>query len=427
MRIANSISAAADIAEEISRSRGSLPSWAIDRDVPLQSISKITFKAIDRYLRYKKSDGSVTGIGWWQIANGYTAMALVELCYGITANRDLLTGAIWRCERRQPGFINEFNDDTCWWALLCVHVYSYKGDDRFLRKAEYIWQHIRDDGSVCPKGKVFFRGADMEGAVYWKARTSETKNDHINAISTGLYAELSARLALIHLRRESDTQDQYQADGRSAQEYIDTARCCLGWILKHRYRPVQGVVLDRLELDEERAVDWTFTYNTGVALGTCALLFEATGEDDYMILACHMARQSMLRPGWVEDNGVLTEKGAFGRGTHDPLKPNDAIGFKSVLIRHLGTLYDVISRTQCQTSQAQQVKSMIRKFIQINVQYQQSRNTRRGEYGPWWNGPFEYPTSHSQMAVLDVFAAASLVDRETRSVSMTAATPYRAC
>jgi predicted alpha-1,6-mannanase (GH76 family) len=173
------------------------------------------------------------------------------------------------------------------------------------------------------------------------------------------------------------------------------------------------MVLDHLELNNEKAVDWVFTYNTGVALGTCALLYEATQEPEYMTLACHMAHRSMTRSGWVEDNGVLTEKEAYGRGTHDPFKPNDTVGFKAVLIRQLCTLYDVLVRTGCPEQKAQQCKSMIKKFIHINLQSQQERNTNgRNQYGPWWNGPFEFPTSHSQMAVLDVVAAAKLVESD---------------
>lgn len=422
MLIANSISAAAKIAEtEREQQLNSLgPPWLEDEQARLQDLDRTTQQAIDTFLHYQRPNGSIHGIGWWQIANGYTAIVLSDLWSGRTHNYDLLATAIRQCEKRQSGLINVFNDDTCWWALLCIHMYSLQGDDWFLGLAERIWQHIRDDGSVCARGQVSFKGSDMEGAVYWKARKS--KNDHINAISTGLYAELSARLALLRMRKVKETQDQHdrcdlpdhpqhRSNEIKVHKYTETARCCLGWILRCRYRPRKGVVLDHLELGKERAVDWTFTYNTGVALGVCALLFEITRDDDYMTLACHMARQSMLRRGWVEENGVLTEKGAYGRGTHDPFKPNDAVGFKSVLMRQLATLYEVIKRTQCCSMQAQKVKDMIQNFISINYQSQQDRNTDgKSQYGPWWNGPYEFPTSHSQMAVLDVFAAANLMD-----------------
>ncbi len=342
-----------------------------------------------------------TGLPCLQCANGYTAIALHDLWSKTTTNYSILDQAVRACEKRQPGLINVFNDDTCWWALLCMHMYSLQGDRWFLEIARGVWESIRNDGSLCSRGQVFFKGEDMEGGVYWKARRSGDQN--INAISTGLYAELSARLALAY--RKDDLGED------AVFHFVETARCCLGWILRCRYRPRKGVVLDHINLKEERAVDWTFTYYTGVALGTCALLYKLTSQEEYLVLACHMAYRSMTRPGWVEDNGALTEKGAYGRGTHDPLKPNDAVGFKAVLMRQLCVLYDILVRTGNSSVRAQESMTMIRDFVSINFQSQLERNNDgQNQYGPWWNGPFEHPTSHSQMAVLDVLAAAELVD-----------------
>ena len=87
------------------------------------------------------------------------------------------------------------------------------------------------------------------------------------------------------------------------------------------------------------------------------------------------------------------------------------MGFKAVLVRQLGVLYGVISRTDCEDEKAREVKDMVKKFVNINFQSQIERNTNgRDQYGPWWNGPFECPSSHSQMALLDVMAAVVLVN-----------------
>ncbi|KAK3703463.1 hypothetical protein LTR37_014453 [Vermiconidia calcicola] len=382
---------------------------------PPNDPSAVTQQAIDIYMTYQGPKGGIRGIGWWQAANGYTAIALHDIWSNKTHNYDNLAHAIRQCENRQRGLINPFNDDTCWWALLCVHMYSLKGDHWFLEKAEAIWRSMRETGSFCRRGQVWFRGGDMEGAVYWKKTPG---SDHINAISTALYAELSARLALIKMKERSDgghhhlLHRHHHSDHASAEACTEAARCSLSWILRCRYRPHKGIVLDHLELKNEEAVDWTFTYNTGVALGTCALLYEATREDEYMTLACHMAHRSMTHKGWVEDNGVLTEKGSYGRGKSDPLKSNNSVGFKAVLIRQLCTLYDVIMRTSCPHPKAPEMKDIIKKFIEVNYASQIANNTDgKGQYGPWWNGPFEFPTSHSQMAALDVMAAIVCVNR----------------
>ena len=383
------------------------PEWSEDSWSSPQDYGTITQRAINIYMLSKKPNGEMGGIGWWQTANGYTAMALHDLWSSgpgdSTPNYDTLSTAIRQCEANHKDLVNPFNDDMLWWAMLCLHMFMFQNDEWFLDQARGIWRHVRR--SVCRKGEVFFQGKDMEGAVFWTTRPGE---EQINAITTGLFAELSARLALL-AKWESRELDV------AFEEYIEEARCSLGWILRCRYRPHEGLVLDNIKLKQGKVNDWIFTYNTGVALGVCALLFEATGEDEYMVLARHMAIKAMTRTGpkgWVEDDGILTEKQAYGRGTHNPWKPNDAVGFKAVLIRQLCTLYGVIARMRYWDQQTLLLRNTIEKFININFRSQLERNTNgKGQYGPWWAGPFECPTSHAQMAVLDVMAAARLVNR----------------
>ena len=224
---------------------------------------------------------------------------------------------------------------------------------------------------------------DMEGGVFWKSAPPD--EDHVNAISTGLFAELSVRLALSQL----STTCPASSSRPSADEYIDAARRSLGWILRCRYMPQSALVLDHIELDSQKAVDWRFTYNTGVTLSVCALLYEATGEEEYMLLACHMALRSMKRKLWVEGDGVLTESRAYGRGRNDPSRNDDAVGFKAVLVRGLGVLFDVIRRTGCTMPRAVKARAAVRAFINVNFRSQQVRNTDgEGIYGPWWNGGY---------------------------------------
>ena len=81
-------------------------------------------------------------------------------------------------------------------------------------------------------------------------------------------------------------------------------------------------------------------------------------------------------------------------------------------MRQLGVLYEVIGRTACGMSVARDTREMIKTFINVNFRTQLEKNTNgNGQYGPWWDGPFEAPTSHSQFPVLDVMAAVRLVNR----------------
>jgi hypothetical protein len=406
--------------------RHEMPPWANAQPQLPPNIPEITQRCIDIYMLSKQPNGEMGSIGWWQTANGYTAIALHDLWSGTSRNYQIPADNIKQCERDHPGLINEFNDDTLWWAMLCLHVYSIGGDRLFLEQAKGIWRHIHNGRSVCGRKQVWFQDRDMEGGCFWTTRPGEGQ---VNSISTGLFAELSVRLALLegmsgesgsstmaerhpHLSKLQNLLGHHQP-GSSSDDYLETAHCSLGWILRCRYRPRDGIVLDGFRLKKGEAVDWTFTYTTGVALGACALLYEATRQEEYLTLACHIAHRAMRNPGWVEDNGVLTEHGAYGKGNHEPWKNDDSVGFKSVLLRHLAITYDVIRRTGANSVEAQRTAGLIKTFVNINFESQQQKNTNgNGQYGPWWNGPFEMPTSHSQMAVLDVMAAVRLVNRE---------------
>ncbi|KAK5122036.1 hypothetical protein LTR85_004282 [Meristemomyces frigidus] len=395
-----------------------MPPWAGVQVQPPPNLPDITQRAIDIYLMSKQPNGEMGGIGWWQAANGYTAIALHDYWSGTNRNYDQLAQTLKQCERNHPGLINEFNDDTLWWAMCCVHLYNIGGDSWFLDKAKGIYRHIQGKNSICGRGQIKFQNQDMEGACFWTTKPDEGQ---INSISSGLLAELSARLAIIegnsnqksekhpHLSKLQSVLGHSQPSGN---EYIETARCSLGWILRCRYRPRDAVVLDAIRLKKGEAVDWTFSYTTGVVLGVAALMYEATKQEEYMTLACHIAHRAMRNGSWVEENGVLTEHGSYGKGNHDPAKNDDSVGFKSVLIRHLGTLYEVIRKTGASSQEAQRTAGLIKTFVNINFASQQQRNTNgNGQYGPWWNGPFEMPTSHSQMAVMDVMAVVTLVNR----------------
>jgi len=342
-------------------------------------LRNITREAIDVYMAQQEANGLIEGVSWWQNANGYTAIALHDLWSGERKKYDILALSLRRCEETNDSgesFINDFNDDSLWWALCCLHVYNLGMDLWFLQQAETVWRHVSK--SVCNRGQEFFGDVDMEGGVFW--RSQPPHGDHLNAISTGLFAELSVRLALIE-----DTTALHS--DVSAEDYIEACRRSLGWILRCRYLVAEGLVLDRLELDSQKAVDWKFTYNTAVVLGTCALLYEATREDEYVVLSCHMARRAMARRLWVDENGILTEPSAYGRGNHDPLIDTDGIEFKSVLIRQLGTLYDVLRRTNRRSIQPQKMAGEIKRFVNNHVRAQMHcNNDGKDHYGPWWAG-----------------------------------------
>lgn len=392
------------------------PPWTGSSSPCPPELSAIAQRCIDVYLLSQGPRGGIGGIGWWQWANGYTAIALHDYWSGTKSNYQRLTDALRNCEGQNAAFINEFNDDTLWWALCCLHVYNIGGDPWFLDKARNVWHYLNGRKAICGRGQLNCCDHDMEGGCFWTTKPDE---GYLNGITTGLYAELSVRLALIesagtgethgHLSKLSSMLSSHRKI--SNEGYIEAARCSLCWILRCVYRPRDAVVMDGIRTMKNELVNWTFTYNTGVAIGVSALLYEATREEDYMSLACHMAHRAMRNRGWVEENGVLTDRGAWGKAPGEPARNGDGVGFKGVLMRHFGTLYNVIRKTQARSPEARQTAELIEAFVNINFVSQQRNNTNgKGQYGPWWNGPFELPTSHSQLPVLDAMAAAMLVN-----------------
>ncbi|THZ52889.1 hypothetical protein D6C86_10064 [Aureobasidium pullulans] len=359
-----------------------------------------TTRAIDVFMASKQPNGEIGGIGYWQTANGYTCIALRDAWSGSNRNATLLRDRLSTVEHHHKHFINEFNDDTLWWGNCLLDAYMTNPDPYYVDNAVKIWQHVRR--SMLSPGQAKVRDMDMAGAVMWTTRPNE---DQVNAISTGLFSELSARLALL------------QKPGRETAEMLDAAEKSFAWIERCRYRSNECIVLDTIKLKSQECVDWTFTYCTGQAIAAATAIFATLsfGQQgsqcnkslhEYLSLACNMARKAICRNGWVEKDGILTEAGAYGKGNHEPWKNDDAVGFKSVLLRSLAKLLKVLR----DTNQEPDLQHQLTEFIMKQFDSSQKNNTNgNNQYGPWWAGPMEMPTSHSQMAALDIMAAIHLV------------------
>lgn len=360
----------------------------------IQEINNITQQAINVFLLSKQDDGQIKGIGYWQTANGYTAILQHDLWSNSSHNIKTIRDLLYKVEYLHSDFINEFNDDTLWWAICLLSLYDLTHDRTYMNKAAKLWLHVSH--SIVQRGQNTVHGMDMAGGVFWTTRPGE---DQLNAITTGLFAELSALLAAL------PSPDYPSFHLPAPQTLLQAAKTSLDWIFRCRYRQHDAIVLDTIKLNTHELIDWTFTYTTGQTIAACAALFAATGDSTFLSLAEPMARHAMTRPGWVSAEGVLTEEGAYGPGNHDPAKNNDAVGFKSVLVRGLAKLHRVL----VQHDRNPEVRDAIRAFVWTNFESLVKTNTNgKGQYGPWWAGPMALPTSHSQLAVLDVMAAVRL-------------------
>lgn len=253
-----------------------------------------TQRCIDVFLASEQPNGEIGGIGYWQTANGYTAIVRHELYSHSHKNVNYLTDALCKVSFHHRNFINEFNDDTLWWGDCLLDVYEIDYKYEHLSTAIDIQRHVGQ--SVVLPGKHIINGQDMKGAVMWSTRCDE---DHVNAITTGLYAELTARLALL--------------TGHRTQDWLERAEQSLDWIFRCRYREHEAIVLDTIKLRGRECVDWTFTYCTGQAIAASVALYLALTHqrqhdalhdyqsmrpaETYLQLARKMASKAMHRPG----------------------------------------------------------------------------------------------------------------------------------
>lgn len=366
------------------------------------NVAKTTQQAIDVFLYSKQTNGEIGGIGYWQTANGYTAITMHDLWANSDTNRNVLEALLRQVHQHHPNHINEFNDDTLWWAHclmlqaeLCRRTGRHKLATDYVNIVAHIWNHIRR--SVIPKGAHTVRGMNMGGGVLWTTRPNEGQ---VNSISTGLFSELSALLASL-------SPAEYPTTLLPPREtLISAAQQSLDWITSCRYRSSDAVVLDNIDINTGESKDWTFTYTTGQTIAACVALFNATNDENHLELATCVASASLTRPGWIEKDGTLTESGAYGPDKSEAWKNDDAVGFKSVLVRSLCKLYVRLRDTK----RNEELQNAIRKFLRWQYKSLTERDTNgKGQYGPWWNGPMDLPTSHSQLAVLDVMAAIRLV------------------
>jgi predicted alpha-1,6-mannanase (GH76 family) len=249
---------------------------------------------------YDPDTGLFRGTGWWNSANGISALTRVSRDLHTTEFDPIFKSTFTAGQHKNPGFLNDFYDDEGWWALAWMDVYELRGDARYLDMSKSIFEDMSGGWSET-----------CGGGIWWK------KNEHYkNAIANELFLSVAVRLATV-------------ATGEDRVKYLDWAEREERWFVNSGMINARGLINDGLDGSCRNNQKTTWSYNQGVIL-TGLLGLSRLGRDPAALpLADRIAHAASLQ--LVDAHGIL----------HDPCEPNcgeDGVQFKGILIRNLATL-----------------------------------------------------------------------------------------
>ena len=147
--------------------------------------------------------------------------------------------------------MNRFFDDNGWWGLAWVAAYDLTGESQYLEAARVIFaRNLAGWDDVCG------------GGMWWN-----TRRTYKNAVTNELFITLAAQL---HERTPGD------------QEYLSWALRGWEWLTGRALIGRSGLVNDGLRADCANNGGTAWTYNQGVILGGLAVLYDITGDRDYL-------------------------------------------------------------------------------------------------------------------------------------------------
>lgn len=315
---------------------------------------------------YSRRTGLWRSTGWWNSANALTAVIRYSRSTGDRSHLGVAANTFTRAQRgflpvqrRKPGFINEFFDDSLWWALAWVAASDLTGEERYRTAARTIFAH-------CLSGWDDTCG----GGLWWNE-----KRNYKNAITNELFLTLAALLAI---RVPGD------------REYRDWALRAWDWLHASGMIGPSGLVNDGLTAACANNGDTTWTYNQGVILGGLAALHELTGDREYLRHGEGIA-DAALR-SLVDASGILAEPGEarfVGRA-------DDATQFKGIFVRYL---HDFERHSR---------KPAYRAFLLANAgSVVANAANPAGQYGLRWAGPFDTADASRQTSAVEALTAAA--------------------
>jgi len=330
--------------------------------------------AVDTLVRfYDQRSGIWPTTGWWNSANALTALTNYMILSGDHRYVWVVENTYTKKNLAARGdFINDFIDDTGWWALAWIDAYDLTGDPRYLttaqRAVDFMWDYHDD---VCG------------GGLWWTVNRG-----YKNAISNELFVQAAAELA-----------DRL---GEGGVVYRDRAVSVWDWFEASGMINEDLLVNDGLYTNCRNNGDTTWTYNQGVLLGGLVALARVTGEDSYLERARVLADASTTSDALHVD-GVLTEPcEQSGCDVNGP-------SFKGIYVRNLGELNRALDDHPYSDYLVDQATTA----------YDNNR-TEDNEYGLHWAGPIQHVSGATQQSAVDLLVAAQpIAEPPEASVSTT--------
>lgn len=195
---------------------------------------------------------------------------------------------------------DRFYDDNIWIGNEFVNIYLLTKEEKYLQKAQLIWKFIES-------------GMDDElgGGIYWCEQKRKTKNTCSNAPGSVLALKL------------------FKATQDSA--YLNKGKYLYEWVQTHLQDSTDYLYFDHINL-EGKVNKAKFAYNSGQMMLSATLLYQLTGEKQYLTEAQNIAKacHDYFFIDYTPTNG----------STFKLIKKGD-IWFTAVMLRGFVELYKV--------------------------------------------------------------------------------------
>ena len=197
--------------------------------------------------------------GWWGDAEMFETVLDAFETTGDAKYRDIFSELYANFLQRNgtDWTNNEYNDDITWMVLACVRAYKFFGVQDYLDKARKNYD------------AMYNRAHQRFGTLVWKQSQE-------NKLATNSCINCPATVAACYLAEATGDKAYY---GKALTVYAGQRQLL--------FNPSNGQVYDSRAWTSDGAMEadfnhWASTYNQGTMLGAAILLYEYTGDTQYL-------------------------------------------------------------------------------------------------------------------------------------------------